>query len=83
MSAKSRRSIPDGNSFHVAFVKYTKSTTCCGYKQKFRLSINDPSLPALFGILLAGNDFSGYSLAGSTVVKIRKYKNVYFHVEKA
>ena len=64
------------------FGKYTKSAICWEYKRKFRYSGNDPSLPAPFRILLAGKELSVYSLAGSTVVKIRKYKNVYFHVQK-
>ena len=82
-NSRSKQSILDVNNFHDVFVKYTKTTTCYGYKWKFRHSENYPSLPLHFGILLARKEYSIYSLAGSPVVKIRKFENVYLDVGKA
>lgn len=70
-NSKGKRSIPDGNKFYVVFVKHKKYTICYGYKRKFRHSENNPSLSVPFSVLLARKEFGVYSLAGSTVVKIR------------
>ena len=58
-------------NFMLCFFKHKKYTICYGYKRKFRHSENNPSLSVPFSVLLARKEFGVYSLAGSTVVKIR------------